>query len=190
MSTLETFANNITERVRDAIQRTKDLEPEYFNNTLAQRSGLNVKGRRGSFYPLEPAEIEKAIMEASWYKYDHTEISKGCRGAFARIPGNLGVVELALLAPETMLVAIAAHDREPGYCDLLLEGTTPLQSVTHTTLILGLDPTHDRELMFTFHPGDPIKPSDIVSVKNEVKPGQVLTLKEAQALGFNYTKVV
>ncbi len=188
----ETFANNISERVKKAIITTLRLEEGHWEETLTQRSGLSLKARQGggSWYPAPIEEIEADLLVAKWYGYPHPKIMKGCFGAVApRMPGMLGVVPLADLPPDTTFVLIDFH-AEPGYCELLLEGATRLQNVGHTTLILGPRENGEEEIVWTFHPGDPIDPSEVFTKKGALKKGNILTHAEALVLGFTHTKVV
>jgi hypothetical protein len=193
MSMLETFDTNVTDRVRTAVENTKRLALKHWEETLEQRCGLTIKGRkRGSFYELELSEIERAVMQARWYLYEHAGIMKGCVGTFAKIPGKLGIIALAELSPDTQFVTIDAHDREPGYCELLLDGPpVPQQTAGHTTLVLGPDEGKEKEeIIWTFHPGDPILPTETFTKKDALKKGQLFSRDEAMAIGFKYAKMV
>jgi len=191
---VENFDTNVTDRVRAAVENTKRLAPGHWRSTLEQRCGLTVKGRKqGSFYELEMPEIEREVLQARWYLYDHPGIMKGCVGTFAKISGKLGIIALEELSPDTQFVTIDAHDREPGFCELLLNGPPVLQQTArHTTLILGPneESKEGEEIVWTFHPGDPILPTETFTKKDVLKKGQCFSRDEAMAIGFKYAKMV
>lgn len=188
----ESFANNITDRVLKAIDYTKQHERDYFDRTLRNRSGLHVEGRKGSYYPASPQEIETDLRKARWYGYTHPNVMPGFHAAAAYLPGMLGVLALEDLPESATFIAIDVHDRveDTGFFDLLLEGSTPLQNIGHTVLILGQDDKTETEMMITFHPGDPIQPSELTVPKTTLKKGDSVTLAQAKAFGYKYTKAV
>jgi len=193
MTLSETLEWNITDRVRAAIKNTKRVALKHWEETLEQRSNLSLLGRkRGSFYELNAYGIETELLKAAWYEYAHDKILPVCFGATARIPGRLGIIALAELSPNTRFVTIAAHDSRPGFCELLLDGpAVPQQGVEFTTLILGPGDGPEREeVVWTFHPGDPIDPTETFTTLNQLEVGQGLTRDEAVALGFLYAKMV
>lgn len=176
----EARATSITQRVRAAIENTRRVIPDYFWKMLKKRS--QVEGGVGSVYPATAEELERELLSRSWYLYEHNKIAAGCTGGFTRMPGLLGIVELSSL-PVTSKFTLR-DIKDTGSCELVVEGSTvPRREVGFTVIMLG---KHGQdEVVFTFHPGDPITPSQ---VKGDMD-GKIITYEEARRLGFTYVQV-
>lgn len=171
----------MTQRVRDALDNTKSLEPAYFGKMMSLRSEL--EGGIGSVYPLKAEHIQNALMSCVWQVFDHPSILAGCTAAVAQIGGRLGIVQITDL-PDTASFTLI-DPKGTGYCEILLSGAPPRIEVGHTVLIMGPHSETKREVVYTFHPGDPIMPSRVTGLEH----GKVITKAKAQALGFEWAKV-
>lgn len=172
-------------RIELAIKNMKSI-PElavYWANTLRQRCESTGAG---SVYPsMSPETIEAAILSATWKEYSHPDVAPGCTALVSHdMPqGHLGIVELSRLDPNLFVVL---DDRKgTGTVSATIPGVLgPLQD--HTVLILGNE--NDMEVVFTFHPGAPTRPS---SVKTE--PGlhnKAVTVAQAIEMGLTRAKIV
>lgn len=181
---------NYNQYVWHAILRTKEHDPEYFKKCIEQR----LADGKGSVTDYVHAEdLERALLNCDWYKYDHPAVAPGCQ-AFKcdQIIGWLGMAPLKELSPDRECTMMDV--KGTGTLSLVL--TDPIGRdikrwfVDYTVLIVGDDGY--GPCMFTFHPGDPVPPSTLASDgSNEfgLKDGDKLTVGEAIAKGFVHAKV-
>lgn len=169
--------------VQKAIDTTKKVLGKYFENTCRQR----LAGGAGSIYEgiNTPEEMEAALRAAIWLETDHPTVMKGCRAFMTRsIPGGrFGLVRIANLPEDAVLTA--SDPKGTGMVSMTIKGHKG-PAVAETWLIIGEENGYD--VVFTFHPGKPVKPS-MVEVKN-CPDGTKLTKAEAMGLGFDLAKVV
>jgi hypothetical protein len=173
---------NSTARVLVAFSTTRSALSAYFASCLAMRSRLSPAAA-GSGYDLEPSAIETALFSASWAPYEHPAVMKGCTAFRAELPGFEGLSALADLPPETPVVL--RDPKKTGFVEACV-ALRPAEAkvAPFTVAILGED--DGKEVVFTFHPGEPIMPS---RVKAEGKDGLVITAAEALALGLSFAKI-
>lgn len=173
----------VKKRIEAAIVATRRLVPGYFEKTLAQRAGASGQAA-GSIYPdLGEAELEAAILAADWQLYEHPSIMEGCTGFQAPLPGLLGIVELSSLPGDTTIVL---DDRKnTGKVSATVEGIRG-EKVPFTVLILG--PEQGEEIVFTFHPGEPVRPSQVTTELG--LHGKKVTTSEALGIGLEIAKIV
>ena len=162
---------------------TRDAEPEYYNKMIAQRLATG-KGSTFEDFTLK-SRLVIALCKANWREIQHKNVEKPCR-CFVTTDvksGRLGIVELSELPDDVVLVA--DDDNETGYIELIAEGIEP-RTVEETYLIVG--PTNDSkgEMIYAFHPGEPIMPSRVPA--DAIKPGTKLSKAEALKLGFELAK--
>ena len=62
---------------------------------------------------------------------------------------------------------------------------TVVRAASTSTLILGKE--KGEEVVFTFHPGEPVRPTQLPAVPELV--GKTVTMETAFLLGFEYVKV-
>lgn len=171
------------ERVAAAVAATKEVAGDYWRACLAQRAG-DSPGAAGSIYPgLSPEQVEAKLVSAEWEEYSHEAIMAGCVAFKAALPGQLGIVSLLTLPEDTPVVL---DDRKnTGKVSATVSGVRG-ETVQFTVIILGQE--QGREVVFTFHPGDPIRPS-VVPCKAGLH-GKKITIGEAFAMGFAMAKIV
>lgn len=172
-----------------AIQRTKEHDPEYFKKCIEQRL-CNGKGSVTDYVHAE--DLERALLNVAWYKYDHPAVAPGCR-AFktGAIRGWLGMAPLKELDPRRECTLLDV--KGTGTLSLVL--TDPIAYihrwfVDYTVIIIGDDGY--GACMFTFHPGDPVPPSTLASDgsnKFGLKDGDKITVGKALELGFVHAKL-
>jgi len=173
---------DISVRIAKAIETTKLVVPGYFEKTLTQRAGLSGKAI-GSIYPtMNEADLEKALLEVCWTPYYHQAIQKGCTAFKAGLPGLIGIIRLTELRPQTL---VTLDDRKnTSNISAVVKGIRG-KFAPITVLILGQE--KGQEVVFTFHPGEPIKASQ---VKAETGlHGKSITVTEALKLGLEYAKI-
>lgn len=166
----------MTPRISAAIAATRRLAPGYFEKCLAQRCG-----GAGSSYTLSPEALEQALQGAAWEPYEHPNVMKGCSAFRAPLVGTFGLIALASV-PEDARVVLA-DPKGTGFVEAECAGAQA-ETVGFSVIILGEE--QGEEIVFTFHPGDPIQPSRLPA---EGRVGQVVTAKEARDLGFTWAKV-
>jgi hypothetical protein len=171
----------INNRISLAVGAIKDLDSAYWANTLQQR----LPGGAGSqVLGVSDAEtLEQALLSASWEEYSHEALMEGCVAYKTRdIQGRLGIIELASLPSDTV---VTLDDRKnTGKVSAVVEGCLG-PNVGHTVIILGIE--NGVEVVFTFHPGDPVRPSQV-----QAEPGlhgKQVTVEEACSLGLKTAKI-
>lgn len=180
----------IYKRIQAAIANTKRVVPGYFESTVAQRSSKTGCGSVVTTYHGKPVSdgIGHLVFfdaQAGWEEYPECPaLMPGCSAFINReIGGELGVVSLAELAPETEVVL---DDRKgTGNVSATVKGVRG-KHVDFVVAILGDE--QGSEVLFTFHPGDPVNPS---KVKTEPgMHGKVITVAEALRMGLETAKIV
>lgn len=171
-----------TERVREAISRTRNAFREHWEALLKQRSRLS-ESRAGSGYDATEQEIESLLGRAEWREATHPDVFPGCSAFVADIPGYVGVVKIADLPPDAELELRDGH--KTGKVECLVRGV-PAESrrVSRSWLILGQE--NGMEVVFTFHPGEPVRPSVMPAEGND---GRRVARDEALRMGFVWAKV-
>lgn len=174
-------------RIPNAIEKTKEILPDYWKNTLLQR--IDGETTCGSFYPgvhfIE--ELERILIDSSWGHYDAPNLMEGCTAFVAKnVGGVLGIVNLSLLPADHPVVLDDRKNTGNVSATVKRSSDSYGEFVDFTVIILGME--QGEEVVFTFHPGDPVQAS---RVKTELGyHGKVVTAKEAMALGLSTAKVV
>ena len=168
--------------MRRIIEAIENTPADYLASCIAQRCGDSAQG---STYALEPDEVRAALLSEQWVQRDHPEVKAPCVAFVApRWRGRVGVLPLDAL---NALVRLEDPKRT-GYLSAVVHADRDLpQSIggdRETWLILG--PHEGREVLYTFHPGEPVPPSQISASK--VKPGTLMLASEARALGLTHAK--
>ena len=142
--------------VQKAITAIAEVDAKYWSKTLAQRvdgpeaAGSVVVGISSA------ASLEELLLKTDWEEYSHPDVMAECQAFKAMIPGRLGVTPLAALPKDTV---VTLDDRKgTGKVSCTVKGIRG-QQVDFTVLIVGTE--DGREVCFTFHPGDPVRPSQI-----------------------------
>ena len=169
-----------TARVRAAIDRTKQVLLVYWTSCLLQRSAGSPTAA-GSVYDLTVEEIEAALLRVTWTPYAHPEVKPGCVAFMSTLRGMIGVAYLRDLDVATPVTLI--DSKATGFAEASVHGARG--STWGSVIILG--DNEGSEVVFTFHPGDPILPSRLPSEGNV---GRVITAGEAVKLGLTWGKVV
>jgi len=174
---------NIQNRIAKAIDTIRRIMPGYFEKTVAGRlpetgAGSIVDG----FESVE--ELEKALLTANWEPYSHPAVMAGTEAFITKdIRGQFGMIDLVDLS--TDVVVTLDDSKNTGQVSCTIEGVRG-EDVDFTVIILG---KHEgEEVVFTFHPGDPVDPSQV-----QVEPGmhgQRVTVSEAIGMGLKTVKII
>lgn len=167
-------------RVIEAIENTP---ADYLTSCVAQRCGDSAQG---STYALDADEVRVALLSEQWVQRDHPEVKAPCVAFVApRWRGRVGVLPLDALNAIVRL----EDPKRTGYLSAVVHHTADLPCSIggdrETWLILG--PHEGREVLCTFHPGEPVPPSQISASK--IMPGTLMLASEARALGLTHAKL-
>lgn len=165
------------------IENTLVHLPGYFEKTCQQRlpggAGSILEGDYHSWQ-----DVRHALESSRWENYSHPAIDSHCRAFITHdLCGRLGVVALKTL-PSDALVTL--DDRKgTGLISATVSGVLGPR-VDFVVLITGTE--RDREVVFTFHPGEPVLPSRV-----QTQPGmhgRKITVLEALHMGLTSAKIV
>ena len=168
--------------IYSAIQATLETVPGYFEKTCEQR----LPGGAGSVLLGEFKDwndVRNALICAEWTEFNHPELMSGTRAFVTHdLRGRLGVVSLAELDED---VEVTLDDRKgTGKVSCVVNGVLGPE-VDHVVIILGEE--NGREVVFTFHPGDPVRASQVACEPG--MHGQHLTVREAREMGLTTAKI-
>jgi hypothetical protein len=167
---------DINSRIAEAFEASKDI-PGHLDGLFKARNG----GAGGSKFDT-PQTIE-SLISADWVSYNHPAVMKGVDAFKASIPGYVGLIKLDELPDNQVVELIDGH--KTGFLSVVINGKRA-EHVDFTVLMLGQD--SGKEVVFTFHPGDPIRPSSLPD-GGEFSKGDKITVQQAKNLGFEYAKV-
>lgn len=172
-------------RVIEAINATKKYLPVYWEKTVKQR----LRSGCGSVTRFEdPKALESALLEAGWEPYQHPSICEGCVGFKTYdIPGMLGMDTIENVKAE-MGSNFKLKVINPKHLPFSEVGFSSIRTnVTYTVIILGQE--KDCEVVFTFHPGQPIEPDNALP-SEQWKDGDSISIDQAIALGVRWVKIL
>jgi hypothetical protein len=173
---------NIRTRIAQAIDATRRVIPEYFEKTLEQRLPQNGAGSivRGLY---QADELEAALRGANWETYSHPALLAETEAFITKdIQGQLGLVDLVDLPADAI---VRLDDRkDTGKVSAVYTGRRG-KDVDFTVLILGRE--EGEEVVFTFHPGDPIRPSQVQATPG--LHGREVTVSKALGMGLEIAKI-
>lgn len=170
------------QRVAQAIATTQEVLPDYWASTVAQRLPSSGAGSLMRGYASAVA-LEEALVRADWVAYSHPDLLPECAAFISHtLGGTQGLVKLVDL-PHEQLVTL--DDRKnTGMLSCVVSGCAS-EAVDYVVMILG--PEEGREIVYTFHPGAPVRPSVVIAEPGS--HGRQVTVAEAQAMGFELAKV-
>lgn len=179
------------ERLTRAIDAIKEMDPTYWTNTIRQR--IPGEGSAGSV--IDPwwedkaeeeiyTEVEKRLKEITWYPARHEDVQEGVDlYVSSGITGRMGVVNLSSLPQDA---TVTLDDRKnTGKVSCVVKGVRG-DKVDFVSLLVGQE--NGREVAFTFHPGWPVRASQVVC--QEGMHGKEVTVKEALEMGLAIAKIV
>lgn len=176
--------NEPAERLWKAIRNTLDTVPGYFESHLHGRSAA---GDGSTIWKDgRPATNETTVLEALldsriWLDYPSCpDLLPGCVAIKTPVPGTVDLVRVDTLRDD---VEVAWVDPGHGYQYPVIDGDgflAPWPSDRYrdyTVAILGQE--QGTEVIFTFHPGDPIRPSQVPADADTTAVSNIATLKAA-----------
>lgn len=172
-----------TSRISKAVAETRRQIPGYFESTLAMHAGISEKAMGSIVEGVTPEQLERVLLTAEWEEYSHPSVMAGSVAFKASISGRLGVVELRSLPSDT--VVVLEDPKETGQVSAVIKGVRGPE-VDFTVLILGVEPGEIQEIVWTFHPGDPIRASQVSA---EGLHGKTVSVQEALGMGLEFAKV-
>lgn len=159
-----------------AIEATLEVVPGYFEGHLAGRSASgdgSTCWRWGKACPDASAVLD-AILDTIWMAYPECpNLMPGCSAFKAAIPGTVDLRQVSDLADDTPVVWVRTNH---GYQYPTIAGEAG-DYVDYTTLIVG--PEAGREVVYTFHPGAPIRPAQVPADVDTTTIGTIAALKAA-----------
>ena len=181
-----------------AVSNTKQNMPQYYHDVLEQRLYTNGAGSRTQYDTIE--SLDAALDGANWVDITD-ELDPAVKApecvylATTDITGWNGLLDIDSMDDSEMLefidtkntgrLSIAATRNSSEYPQCL-----PLAK--RTVAILG--PEDGIQILYTFHPGDPIPMSTFKVGEHEngisYHPGMRITAKEAKELGFKHAKLL
>jgi len=171
-------------RIAKAVENTKAVVPGYFESTCAQRASLDPKAAGSIVEGITASKLEDKILNVEWEEYSSPSALPGVTVFKTRdISGRLGVVDLSLL-PNDLTVTLN-DSKNTGQVYAVMNGVLG-PKVDFTVIILGEE--QGKEVVFTFHPGDPVNPS-LVQMDPEMD-GLEITVEEALEMGLETVKIV
>mgnify|MGYP001577513979 FL=1 len=174
--------SQIQTRIRQAVGTTRKVVPGYFEKTLAMRAELSGESSGSVYLGVTPSGLEEKILAAEWEPYSHPSVAPECVAFKAPLEGQIGMADLRCLPPDT---TVTLDDRkQTANVSATIKGVRGTKA-RFSVLILG--PEQGEEVVFTFHPGDPVVPSKV-----KVEPGmhgKTVTVAEALVMGLETAKI-
>ena len=165
-----------TTEVWNAIQATLEVVPGYFESHCSGRSAAgdgSTVWRWGKPCPDATAVLD-TILDTGWFEYPECPaLLPGCRAYRAAIPGTIDLRKVADLADDTTVRWVTT---DHGYQYPTIVGDAG-NYVDYTTLIVGEE--QGRQIVFTFHPGDPIRPAQVPADVDTTAVDTIAALKTA-----------
>lgn len=156
----------------------------YLQSMLQQR--IEGPTNAGSSYEnVTERELLENLLNADWEETSHPDVMEGCRVFKCNLPGLEGILNLDELDENTELYAI--DPKGTGNIGIGA-GNVTKKMAQETYLITGKEVIDgiEKDIVFTFHPGEPVKPSQVKAEK--VADGTKLTVAKARKLGLDKAK--
>ena len=176
--------SQIQTRIQQAVENTKRVLASigYWEKQLDMRAELSGKTLGSVYLDVTPDQLEEKILAAEWEPYSHPAIAPECTAFKAPLEGQIGMADLRCLSPD---VTVVLDDRkQTGNVSATIKGVRGTKA-RFSVFILG--PEQGEEVVFTFHPGDPVVPSKV-----KVEPGmhgKTVTVAKALAMGLETAKI-
>lgn len=156
----------------------------YLQSMLQQR--IEGPTNAGSSYEnVTERELLENLLNADWEETFHPDVMEGCRVFKCNLPGLEGILNLDELDENTELYAI--DPKGTGNIGIGA-GNVTKKIAQETYLITGKEMIDgiEKDIAFTFHPGEPVRPSQVKAEK--VADGTKLTVAKARKLGLDKAK--
>ena len=156
----------------------------YLDVMLAQR--IEGPNNAGSSYNVNsPEQLYQQLISQEWTETTHPDVMPGCRVFKSNLAGLEGILDLDNLPDDVEMYAI--DPKGTGKIGIGA-GNIEKNPVKETYLIIGKENINgkDEDVVFTFHPGEPVRPSEVET--QEIPDGTRLSKEEAKKLGFDKAK--
>ena len=167
----------MNKRILDALNNNKKIN--YYDCLFDNR--IEGPKNTGSSYKLKKEELEEKIKTADWQEVVHPDVMQGCTAFKANIPGLLGIMPIAEMPEDAVLFTI--DTKKTGFIGIGCTGVQKMP-VDYSYLILGME--GEMEVVFTFHPGEPVRPSEVETA--DIPAGKKISKEEALSMGFELCK--
>lgn len=165
--------------LRETFNTTRDNYGDHFGGLLTQRN----PGPESSGSVFDAPQSAESLGAAEWTPYEHDAVQAPARAFRAPIAGKVGLVALASLPADETVRLVDGH--ETGFVSVVADGVAS-QPVDFTVALVGPG-DNGEDIIWTVHPGDPIRPSSLEAT--DETSGKTLTAAEAIRLGFGFAKV-
>lgn len=184
---------NQIEFVKTALENAKRIvmgknedgsDKTYLDVMLGQR--IEGPTNAGSSYQVDsPEELYEQLISQEWVETTHPDVMPGCRVFKSKLAGLEGILNLDKLPDDVELYAI--DPKETGKIGMGA-GKVEKNLVEETYLIVGKENINgkDEDVVFTFHPGEPVRPSEVET--KDIPDGTRLNKEQAKELGFDKVK--
>ena len=173
-----------------ASSKIKSGEGTYQDAMIAQR--VSGDKNAGSSYDMSAKELKQAIFKAEWTETSHPNVEPPCRVfTTTDIPkGKNGIRNIEDFSDDTVFYAIDRKDT--GFVGIGVAGEKASEYVSTTYLIVGPEEINGKteDVVYTFHPGEPLKLKDEQTTSKELPDGTVLTKSQVLDMGFKHCKLM
>ncbi len=143
------------------IAALKQTPPDYLNRTIETRTPDH---RAGSYFDMTPDQLKQELFKAKWEPYNPLDgegkpiISGGARGYRATIPGGrLGLTPIDVVPESARLYLI--DPKGIGKWSVSTVGASEPHTDQVTMIVGPEDGPGAKNIVWTFHPGEPVHPS-------------------------------
>ena len=162
----------------------------YQDAILAQRVSGDTNA--GSSYDMTASELKQAVYKANWVEVKHPNVEEPCRVfTTTDIPkGKNGIRNIEDFSDDTVFYAIDRKDT--GFVGIGVAGENASEYVSTTYLIVGPEEINGKteDIVYTFHPGEPLKLKNEQTTSKELPDGTVLTKSQVLDMGFKHCKLM
>lgn len=180
------FVKTALENARRIVMGKKEdgTDKTYLDVMLGQR----IEGptnAESSYEVNSPEELYEQLISQEWEETTHTDVMPDCRVFKTNLAGLEGILNLDKLSDDVELYAI--DPKETGKIEMGA-GKVEKNPVEETYLIVGKENIDgkDEDVVFTFHPGEPVRPSEVET--KDIPDGTRLSKEQAKGFGFDKVK--
>ena len=165
-------------KAHEAISNMTKADPAYWSATLKSRLADGT-GSRTNF--TSKFALHKTLLTSTWEPYEHLALSADTPAFITKdIPGHVAGVPIH---PEGLYTL--EDPKATGKASAILVGPAQLRPVDFTVLICGYE---DGELRaFTFHPGDPVRPSEVPT--EDITQARIYRGTSLLEMGLTHAKI-
>ena len=189
----EDISRETNKFVKQAFMMAKNLESgkgTYQEAMVNQR--VSGDKNAGSSYDLSAKELTKAILDADWVETTHKNVEAPCRVFITKdiSHGRNGIRNIEDFSDDTTFYAIDSKDT--GFVGIGVAGENVSPYVDTTYLIIGPEEINGKteNMVYTFHPGEPLKLKDEQTSTKDLPDGTVLSKEQVLAMGFKHCKLM